>query len=233
MSEITDLPSDWRDNEEPVPSPKRRERVVKLYNDAYKQHGDCDFDFDADDMKDHFWSFIAALDAEADARVRETEREFGAILERERTTVADSVNLMKKALQSRRWLYNGERGSYAWDDRQYLSEFKGAVDEIETAIEPLMSLARDLDRCPKTTAEVIAARQPADARVEAMREACQTAYVELYDWITKKVSEATYNAEELGQGINAWRELADSKHNGTLASFENAVSALSTKGSPT
>lgn len=72
-----------------------------------------------------------------------------------------------------------------------------------------------------------------DARVEAMREACQTAYVELYDWIAKKVSEATYNAEELGQGINAWRELADSKHNGTLASFENAVSALSTKSSPT
>ena len=55
--------------------------------------------------------------------------------------------------------------------------------------------------------------------VTAERDLLRKQYDELFAWISKHVSEAAYNCEELGQGANAWNTLADSMFNGTMASF--------------
>ena len=108
----------------------------------------------------------------AEARNIAQAIDYPAILERQRTAVADAVNTMKRAIASRRWLYDGERGSYAYDDDRFYAEFKEAIDEIEAAMGPLMRIARDLTGCPTTQAGVDAARR-GDDLVEAMRARCE------------------------------------------------------------
>ena len=88
--------------------------------------------------------------------------DYPAILERERTLVAEGVTAVKKAIQSREWLTEG-RGSYEWDDDRWHGEFAAAISEILTALEPLEKVAADWSNCPKTWDEVQKARASATA----------------------------------------------------------------------
>ena len=80
-----------------------------------------------------------------------------AALERDRTKVAECVTAVKNELQSYSWLIEG-RGSYEWDDDRWHDEFRRAKDAIVEAIEPMVRIAADWSNCPKTDAEVQAAR---------------------------------------------------------------------------
>ena len=51
-------------------------------------------------------------------------------------------------------------------------------------------------------------------------------YKQLHDWIAEQISRAKYNADELGQGLKAWDDIADSMRNGIMASFADNVLAL-------
>lgn len=92
------------------------------------------------------------------SRIEELE----AIIERERTMLADGVTAIKKAIAARSWLTEG-RGSYEWDDDRWHDEFRQAGDEILTALEPLAQRAADLSNSPKTQEKVDAARKPTTA----------------------------------------------------------------------
>jgi len=56
----------------------------------------------------------------------------------------------------------------------------------------------------------------------------QAQYKQLHDWIAEQISRAKYNADELGQGLKAWDDIADSMRNGIMASFADNVLALLT-----
>ena len=103
----------------------------------------------------------AALDrAAADALicpVTEAAR-LSAVIERDRTTVADGIQAIRKAISSHEWLRLG-RGSYEWDDDRWKDEFGAAIDAIETALDPLRKVAIDWSDCPTRTEEIMAARR--------------------------------------------------------------------------
>lgn len=80
------------------------------------------------------------------------------ILERDRSTVADGVNALKKAMASYDWLRGPGRGSYAFDDERYQKEFGDALDLIRAAIDPLLRVAGDWTDCPTSPADIAAAR---------------------------------------------------------------------------
>jgi len=105
-------------------------------------------------------SRTAALEkqlAEAERENRELRAKYAAILERERTLVAEGVTAIKEAVQGREWLTEG-RGPYEWNDDNWHKEFAAAAQEILAAIEPLVKVAADWSNCPQTSEEVNAAR---------------------------------------------------------------------------
>lgn len=98
-----------------------------------------------------------------------------AALERDRTKVADAINAADKTIRGHSWLMSGSRGSYAWDDDHFRTEFKHAADALEKALDPLRAIAADRTNCPETQAEVDAARatisaSPSPAGGEKMGE---------------------------------------------------------------
>jgi hypothetical protein len=90
----------------------------------------------------------------AEARVKVLED----VLEQDRTTVADGISAIKKALAAREWLRLG-RGSFEWDDDRWKDEFGAAYDEILEAIEPLRRVASNWQDCPEKHSEIMKARQ--------------------------------------------------------------------------
>jgi hypothetical protein len=82
------------------------------------------------------------------------------VIERDRSNVARGVAGIKKAISAYRWLIDGGRGSYAWDDDRWRDEFGRAVNAIEDALAPLAKIAADLSNSPTNSAEVHAARAP-------------------------------------------------------------------------
>jgi hypothetical protein len=83
--------------------------------------------------------------------------DFPAILERERTLVAEGVTAIKKAISCREWLTEG-RGSYEWNDDRWHGEFAAAISEILEALKPLEKVAADLTNCPQDAEAVRKAR---------------------------------------------------------------------------
>ncbi len=90
--------------------------------------------------------------------------DYPAILERERTLVAEGVTAIKKAIDGREWLTEG-RGSYEWDDDRWHSEFAAAISEILTALKPLEKVAADWSNCPQKWEDVQKARAEAESPV--------------------------------------------------------------------
>jgi len=79
-------------------------------------------------------------------------------LEAERTAIIDGVNGIVKEIDSRAWIANS-RGPYEWNDDRYRQEFVDAGAAIFGALEPLRKIGSDLSNCPRTTKQVIEARQ--------------------------------------------------------------------------
>ena len=83
------------------------------------------------------------------------------ILDTERYKVAIALEVLGKAISRRGWLCGPGRGSYAYDDERYQQEFGQALDEIDKALEPLRSIARDWSNCPRDPLRVAANRAAA------------------------------------------------------------------------
>jgi hypothetical protein len=85
-----------------------------------------------------------------------------AIIERERTIVANAVTALRGVIGRYSWVVEG-RGSYEWDDDRFREEFVRVGKELAEALAQLHVIARDLSDCPTTQAEVDAARSPEPA----------------------------------------------------------------------
>lgn len=81
-----------------------------------------------------------------------------AIIERDRTKIAECTTAIKKALQGYEWLIEG-RGSYEWDDDRWHEEFAHASQNIKAELEPLVRLAADHSNSPTTWAAIEEARR--------------------------------------------------------------------------
>lgn len=110
-------------------------------------------------------------DCEQPSGVREPRlRELSAILEHDRTKVAEGVTAVKKAIHARDWLKEG-RGPYEWDDDKWHTEFAVACTEILDALEPLARIAADWTNCPTKQEDIQAAREVGEGLREALVKA--------------------------------------------------------------
>jgi hypothetical protein len=80
-----------------------------------------------------------------------------AIIERDRTGVAQGVRAVRKAITEHEWLRLG-RDSYEYDDERWKDEFGDALDAIERAMEPLRVVAANLRDSPIEAEAIAAAR---------------------------------------------------------------------------
>lgn len=80
------------------------------------------------------------------------------VIDRDRYIVAAVVGAIKRAINGRAWLLGEGRGPYEWDDERYKDEFRGAVEEIESAAEPLAHVGWDKTDCTQIEERVEAAR---------------------------------------------------------------------------
>lgn len=106
------------------------------------------------------WKDFATLQAERDAlkaQVASEAKRLQAVIERDRTKVADIVMGMHREIAGRQNLCEG-RGSYEWDDDRYRQEFGAALEALRGALTRLAPIAADWSDSPKTDAEVQAAR---------------------------------------------------------------------------
>lgn len=92
-----------------------------------------------------------------DLRSIEERKHLRSVFERDRSIVATALTGIKKAIRAHEWLRLG-RGSYEYNDERWRDEFGAAIDGIESALEPLKTLAGDWSDCPTDRAEIIAAR---------------------------------------------------------------------------
>lgn len=83
-----------------------------------------------------------------------------ATIERERSQVAESLEILDKAISRREWLREPYRGSFPWDDEGYQAEFGAALDELKQALTPLRKIASDWSDCPTDPDEIKEARTP-------------------------------------------------------------------------
>lgn len=107
-----------------------------------------------------------ALDLLA-ASARSAELE--AVVEADRTLVADVATDLKAKLTGWHWLTEG-RGSYEWDDDRYRQEFTTAALSFLDAIRPLEKLAADWSSSPKSAKEVADARIDLKARISELEK---------------------------------------------------------------
>lgn len=80
------------------------------------------------------------------------------VIDRDRYIVAAVVGAIRRAINGRAWLLGEGRGPYEWDDERYKDEFRGAVEEIEAAAEPLAHVGWDKTDCTGIEERVEAAR---------------------------------------------------------------------------
>lgn len=95
-----------------------------------------------------------------------------AVIEADRSKMADIVTAVKQALDSRFWLTEG-RGSYEWDDDRYRTEFRDAAIALLAALKPLEALAADLTNSPSTSKAVLQARMDKDKRIAELEAALE------------------------------------------------------------
>ena len=119
-----------------------------------------------------------------------------------------------------------------------MSDLRDAALELAWGLCPLFVFATEEqeDEWKDHSAQhILAALQSAHAAGEAegdragyergVKDAAAK-YKQLHDWIAEQISRAKYNADELGQGLKAWDDVADSMRNGIMASFADNVLAL-------
>ena len=102
------------------------------------------------------------------ARAEKAEAELAAAkeqLELDRTTCHDFIKALDVVLDGRFWLTEG-RGSYAWDDDRYRTEFNDAAVELRAIIDPMRKMAHNLCSRLPTTEAVIKARVDLTARAD-------------------------------------------------------------------
>lgn len=164
----------------------------------------------------------ARAEHQRDEARAEVER-LRAVIERERSNVADGIAAMMAAIASRAWLGEPGRGSYAWDDERYQREFGAALEEIEAALEPLRRIATDWGDCPTKPEEIAAARidwraraEAAAARVKALEEAL-TPFAALVPHLTHHEDEERLLTHQVARG--KWVHV-------TVADFRRARAAL-------
>lgn len=87
-------------------------------------------------------------------------------IEYDRTVCADFITALDKALDGRFWLTEG-RGSFAWDDARYRTEFHDAAKEVLSVILPMRKMAWSLKCTPTTTEAVHKARTDLKADLAA------------------------------------------------------------------
>lgn len=81
-----------------------------------------------------------------------------AIIERDRSLVADGLKKISVALNMYEWLIYG-RGSYEWDDDKWREEFRDAVELIDKQLDSLKEIVWDHSDCPITREEISTARR--------------------------------------------------------------------------
>lgn len=116
-----------------------------------------------------------------------------AVIERDRTLVAQGIQSVKKALASREWLRLG-RGSYEWNDDRWKDEFGEAFDEILESLEPLRRVASDWSDSPMKQADIEAARAPIQAALNTHEkpehdDTLDTYQSRVWDWLQACFSE--------------------------------------------
>lgn len=86
------------------------------------------------------------------------EKRLRAVIERDRTRAHVWIERLRAVLASYAWLKDG-RGSYAWDDERYKSEFAVMHADLDRALTKAETElhVRDLSDCPETQAEAEAA----------------------------------------------------------------------------
>lgn len=89
-------------------------------------------------------------------------KETQAMLEYDRTKVAECITRIKNTLGGYDWLITS-RGCYAWDDDRWHDEFRRASESLREDLEPLERIAADWRNCPTTTEEIQAARNRSPA----------------------------------------------------------------------
>lgn len=87
-------------------------------------------------------------------------KEAQAMLEYDRTKIAEFITRLKKTLDGYDWLITG-RGSYSWDDDRWHDEFRRASESIREDLEPLERIAADWHNCPTKAEDIKAAREAA------------------------------------------------------------------------
>jgi len=88
-----------------------------------------------------------------DTKLKETQ----AMLEYDRTKVAECITRIKKTLDGYDWLITG-RGSYSWNDDRWHEEFRRASESIREDLEPMEKIAADWRNCPTKAEDIRAAR---------------------------------------------------------------------------
>lgn len=112
---------------------------------------------------------VGAVATEAAARIASLEAEVARledVIDVDRYKVAIGVENITKAINGRRWLSEGGRGPYAWDDERYQQEFGGALNEIDTALDTLRTVSRDWSDSPRDPLRVAKNRATARALLE-------------------------------------------------------------------
>ena len=100
--------------------------------------------------------------------------ELEAVIERDRSLLAERVKTLQKVISLRDWLGEG-RGPFDWDDDRWHDEFNGAATEIREAVEPLIQLAADLSNSPTKWEDIQKARQSSGSIRKALVEALEIA----------------------------------------------------------
>lgn len=95
------------------------------------------------------YSIKQELEIRLTAALAEVER-VKLQIEGERSRTGLAVQEIRKAISSRAWLANGERGLYEAGDAEYVKEFGGALRDIEAELSGLNPLIADLSNCPST-----------------------------------------------------------------------------------
>lgn len=94
------------------------------------------------------------------------------VIERDRSAVAAATANIKRTIASYEWLCEPGKGSYAYDDDRWRSEFGDAIRLIRDGLVPLKRIAADLSDSPTDWAEVQRARaNTADSPASGDREA--------------------------------------------------------------
>lgn len=107
------------------------------------------------------WAIVAAgVNASAGGKLgpSEAETRMRQALERDRSEVAGALARIRARIASWEHLSGPGRGSYAWDDDEWKTQFGFAIQAIADEVDGLSHIAGDKTDCPETDAEVKVSR---------------------------------------------------------------------------